>query len=208
MALRWKPLSTPPICWSASGQGHWWTGWSDPGDWPSRVTFFALSERDGPQGIIVLIRIEDHSLATIPLSDDMLAIVACQLRDPGNQGSIIRTADAAGATGVVVVGPSADIHDPRAVRATMGSLFALPIVRLSSEKALTLWYTEVRAAGVPLFVVASSAASVMACRCPRSSTHGWSGHVTQRLGGHGGSGLRSDPAALGTRSPPKSWQWG
>lgn len=186
MALRWKPLSTPPICWSASGQGHWWTGWSDPGDWSSRVTFFALSERDGPQGIIVPIRIEDHSLATIPLSDDMLAIVAYQLRDPGNLGSIIRTADAAGATGVVVVGPSVDIHDPHAVRATMGSLFALPIVRLSSEKALTLCGT--RRSGLPVCLSlssprrltasrtistwttasrwrSSSAASVMACRC-------------------------------------------
>jgi tRNA G18 (ribose-2'-O)-methylase SpoU len=123
----------------------------------SADVFRALSERDEPQGIAALIRIEDHSLATIPLSDDMLVVVAYQLRDPGNLGSIIRTADAAGATGVIVVGPAADIYDPRAVRATMGSLFALPIVRLPCDAALSPWYAEVRAAGMPLFVVASSA---------------------------------------------------
>jgi len=158
VALRWKPLSyAPDLLVSERARAL-----VDRVERSRRLAlsgdvFRTLSERGGPQGIIVLIRIEDHSLATIPLSDDMLAIVAYQLRDPGNLGSIIRTADAAGATGVMVVEPSADIHDPRAVRATMGSLFALPIVRLSSEKALTLWYTEVRAAGVPLFVVASSA---------------------------------------------------
>jgi tRNA G18 (ribose-2'-O)-methylase SpoU len=57
----------------------------------------------------------------------------------------------------VVVEPSADVYDPRAVRATMGSLFALPIVRLADPAALSLWYAAVRAGGVPLFVVASSA---------------------------------------------------
>jgi TrmH family RNA methyltransferase len=119
--------------------------------------FRTLSERNEPQGIAALIRIEDRSLAAISLSDDMLVVVAYQLRDPGNLGSIIRTADAVGATGVIVVEPSVDIHDPHTVRATMGSLFALPIVRLANNAALASWVAEVRAAGVPLFVVASSA---------------------------------------------------
>jgi TrmH family RNA methyltransferase len=93
----------------------------------------------------------------------MLVIVAYQLRDPGNLGSIIRTADAAGATGVIVVEPAADIFDPHAVRATMGSLFALPVVRLSSDAALSAWYAEVRAGGLSLLVVASSAHGDQEC---------------------------------------------
>ncbi len=123
----------------------------------SNDVFRRLSEREEPQGIAALIRIEDRSLATISLSDDMLVIVAYQLRDPGNLGSIIRTADATGATGVVIVEPSADVYDPSAVRATMGSLFALPVVRLPDGAALSQWYEDVRAVGVPLAVVASSA---------------------------------------------------
>jgi len=119
--------------------------------------FHILSQRDQPQGIAAAIRIEDPVLAEIPLVDKLLVIVAYQLRDPGNLGTIIRTADAAGATGVVIVEPSVDLYDPQTVRASMGSLFALPIVRLAEEAAFPRWVDEVRAAGTPLQVVASSA---------------------------------------------------
>jgi TrmH family RNA methyltransferase len=119
--------------------------------------FRTLSDREAPQGVAAIVRIEERSLTDIPLGNDMLVLVAYQLQDPGNLGSIIRTADAAGATGVVVVEPSVDLYDPETVRATMGSLFALPIVRLVDEAALPRWYTEIRTAGLPLLVVGSSA---------------------------------------------------
>jgi TrmH family RNA methyltransferase len=57
----------------------------------------------------------------------------------------------------VVVEPSVDLYDPQTVRATMGSLFALPVVRLADEAILPLWYAEIRAEGWPLMVVSSSA---------------------------------------------------
>ena len=119
--------------------------------------FGSLSERDQPQGLAAVVHIQDLPLAAIPLAADLLVLVAYQLSDPGNLGSIIRTADAAGATGVVVVEPSADPYDPQAVRATMGSLFALPVVRLGDGVDLLPWYEQVRAAGLPLHVVATSA---------------------------------------------------
>lgn len=119
--------------------------------------FRTLSDRKEPQGIIALVRIESRSLGDIPYSDDMLVVVAYQLRDPGNLGSIIRTADAAGATGVVIVEPSVDLYDPRTVRATMGSLFALPIVCLKDYAALESWFAEIRRREPGLLVVASSA---------------------------------------------------
>jgi TrmH family RNA methyltransferase len=116
-----------------------------------------LSDRDQPQGIAAVVRIEDRPLADIPCSEDLLVVVAHQLRDPGNLGAIVRTADAAGASGVVVVEPSVDLYDPQTVRATMGSLFALPIVRLGDEAGMAAWYSELRGTGLPLLVVASSA---------------------------------------------------
>ena len=119
--------------------------------------FCTLSDRDAPQGIGAVVCTEEHSLGDIPLAGDLLVIVAYQLRDPGNLGTIIRTADAAGATGVVVVEPSVDLYDPQTVRATMGSLFALPIVRLADGAALSRWHQDLRAASLPLLVVASSA---------------------------------------------------
>ena len=119
--------------------------------------FRTLSQRDEPQGIAAAVRIQDPSLADISLCDDLLVVVAYQLRDPGNLGTIIRTADATGASGVVIVEPSVDLYDPQTVRATMGSLFALPIVRLADGVALTRWAEDLGAAGLPLLVVASSA---------------------------------------------------
>ena len=117
----------------------------------------SLSDRDQSQGIAAVVRFQDPPLASIPWSEDLLVVVACQLRDPGNLGSVVRTADAAGASGVVVVEPSVDLYDPQAVRATMGSLFALPIVRLAGAAELAPWYADLRATGLPLLVVASSA---------------------------------------------------
>ena len=119
--------------------------------------FASLSERDTPQGIIALLRIEDRPLSAIPLLDDLFVIVAYQLQNPGNLGAIIRTAGAAGATAVIIVEPSADLYDPQTVRATMGSLFALPIVRLADHASLAAWYAAVRLSGLSLQVVASSA---------------------------------------------------
>ncbi len=116
-----------------------------------------LSDRDRSQGIAAVVRIQDPPLASIPWSEDLLVVVAYQLRDPGNLGAIVRTADAAGASGVVVVEPSVDLYDPQTVRATMGSLFALPVVRVVDEADLEAWYAELRARGLPLLVVASSA---------------------------------------------------
>jgi TrmH family RNA methyltransferase len=123
----------------------------------SAQVFRTLSDRDDPQGIAAVVHIEEPSLADIPLTQDLLVIVVYQLRDPGNLGTIIRTADAVGATAVVVVEPSVDLYDPQTVRATMGSLFALPIVRLADETTLPRWFGDIRVAGLPLLVVASSA---------------------------------------------------
>ena len=122
----------------------------------SRV-FQSLSDRQGPQGLGAVVRMVDLPWEAISLSEGLLLVVAHQVHDPGNLGTIIRTADCVAASGVVVIEPAADPYDPRAVRASMGSLFALPLVRLSDEATLWHWAREAKAAGWPLQVVATSA---------------------------------------------------
>ena len=74
----------------------------------------------------------------------LLAAVLATVRDPGNAGTVIRAADAAGADLVVLAGESVDVHNPKVVRSTAGSLFHLPVVTgLSLENTLA----ELRAAG-------------------------------------------------------------
>ena len=80
-----------------------------------------------PQGLVAVARFVDIDLAAVPVTG--LIPVLCSVRDPGNAGTILRTADAAGAAAVVVTRDSVDVYNPKAVRASAGSLFHLPLVR-------------------------------------------------------------------------------
>ena len=74
-----------------------------------------------------------------PYADPKGSWVALEdMRDPGNLGTIIRTADAAGAAGIILVGQSCDPWGPDCVRATMGSIFGVPLVRLQLTDFLDL----------------------------------------------------------------------
>lgn len=123
----------------------------------SSEVFRSLSDRDTPQGIAAVVRFSRTTPQEIPLRADLLVIVAWQLQTPGNLGAIIRTADAAGAHAVLIVEPSVDLYDPETVRATMGSLYALPVVSLHDTADWPAWLNYVREAGIPLQVVGTSA---------------------------------------------------
>jgi len=85
----------------------------------------SLSETKTPQGILAV-----GDLLTRPFSEAKkaeLLLILDDIRDPGNLGTLIRTADAAGFDGVLVSGETVDVHNPKAVRSSMGSIFHLPI---------------------------------------------------------------------------------
>lgn len=95
-----------------------------------------LSEREVPQGIAASFALFESSLRELPLSGCELVLVLDRLQDPGNLGTLIRTADAVGAGATVLIEPCVDPFDPRAVRGTMGSLFNIPLVRVSDVPSL------------------------------------------------------------------------
>jgi TrmH family RNA methyltransferase len=88
----------------------------------------ALSDRDGPQGIVATFPLFTAQLTDLRLTGAELVLVLDRPQDPGNLGGLIRTADAVGAAGVAVLEPAVDLFDPKAIRASMGSLFNLPVV--------------------------------------------------------------------------------
>jgi TrmH family RNA methyltransferase len=104
--------------------------------------FESISEKDNPQGIIAVVERLHLTLKHLESSNLTLLVIVHELRDPGNLGAIIRTADSAGASGVIVTGISVDMFDPKAVRATMGSIFSLPIVRVKEIGALKDWLSQ------------------------------------------------------------------
>jgi RNA methyltransferase, TrmH family len=85
-----------------------------------------LSESIHPAGVVAVCRFVDRPLVeTIP--GGSLIVICADVRDPGNAGTVVRTSDAAGADAVVFAGHSVDPYNPKTVRASVGSLFHLPI---------------------------------------------------------------------------------
>ena len=107
-----------------------------------------LGEKDaGPPELIAVVGMPDDDLDRIPAGPGFLGVVLDRPASPGNLGSIIRSADAFGADGIIVAGHAADVYDPRTVRASTGSLFARPVVRCPSHREVAAWVTARRAAG-------------------------------------------------------------
>jgi TrmH family RNA methyltransferase len=106
-----------------------------------------LSERDVSQGLTATFALAEleWSLDEIQValtSPRGLILVLDRLQDPGNLGTLIRTADAVGADAVVLLEPCVDPFDPRSVRGTMGSLFTVPLARIAALPALCTWLGE------------------------------------------------------------------
>ncbi|RYG60200.1 MAG: RNA methyltransferase [Alphaproteobacteria bacterium] len=96
-----------------------------------------LVRKDNPQGVIGVFKQKTMPLAEVELNTDVWVVLE-EVRDPGNLGTIIRTADAVGAKGVIMVGNSTDVWAPEVLRATMGSIFHAPVV-LTSREAFLAW---------------------------------------------------------------------
>jgi TrmH family RNA methyltransferase len=90
-------------------------------------TLASLSQTVTPQGLIGVCRFLDQPLEALLASRPKLVAVLAHVRDPGNAGTVLRCADAAGAEAVVVTDASVDLYNPKAVRASAGSLFHLPV---------------------------------------------------------------------------------
>jgi RNA methyltransferase, TrmH family len=88
----------------------------------------ALSETVTPQGLVAVCRAVDVPLSAALATNPRLVAVLVDVADPGNAGTILRTADAAGADAVVLTGESVDVYNGKSVRASAGSLFHLDVV--------------------------------------------------------------------------------
>lgn len=107
--------------------------------------FNEISDTQSPQGILAVLRIKYADIEEI-LCDDNFLVILDSIQDPGNLGTILRTADAAGATGVIMSHGCVDLYNPKVLRSTMGSIFHIPVClssnltdvinRLKSEKVM------------------------------------------------------------------------
>ncbi|MGH3830356.1 MAG: TrmH family RNA methyltransferase [Pseudonocardiaceae bacterium] len=103
--------------------------------------------------LLAVVGMPADDFSRISVGPDFLGMVFDRPASPGNVGTLIRSVDAFGGSGVILTGHGADPYDPKSVRASTGSLFAVPIVRGSSHREVLKWVTAVRANGTSLVIV-------------------------------------------------------
>jgi RNA methyltransferase, TrmH family len=103
--------------------------------WVSAQLMDIISENKTPQPVAAVVKIKSHSEDEVLAHSAKLIVIAHQLQDPGNLGTIIRTAEAVGASGVAITSNTVDPYSPKAVRASMGSIVRLPIIQIGEGAA-------------------------------------------------------------------------
>ncbi len=98
--------------------------------WISEKLLDSLSESKTPQPVMAVMEMKEHSEEGLLADPSGLIVICHQLQDPGNLGAIIRTAEAVGAAGVAVPSNTVDPYNAKTIRASMGSILRLPLVRI------------------------------------------------------------------------------
>lgn len=112
-------------------------------------------DRADPPELFLVVAVPSLELADVPRSADGAVVLVDRPSSPGNLGTIVRTADALGATGVLTTGHGAHLYDPRTIRASVGSIFSIPVVVVEGHRALAEWLEGWRAAAPSLRVYAT-----------------------------------------------------
>ena len=104
-------------------------------------TFEKMSYRENPDGLLAVGPMATRSLDDLVLPKDTLLLVAEKVEKPGNLGALLRTADGAGVDAVIVCDPATDLGNPNLIRASIGTVFYLPVALASSEDTVR-WLKE------------------------------------------------------------------
>lgn len=150
--------------------------------------FARLADTDTPQGILAVIEPPRHKAEDLRV-DTTAALVIDGVQDPGNVGTLIRTAHALGAAGTIVLRGTADVNSPKALRAAMGASFRHPVVSLD-DAGFIAW---TRKAGVTLWATASDGVPLS-----RALTKDAKGGIAVIVGNEG-AGIRPQLNAISTK---------
>lgn len=104
-----------------------------------------LSDKSDTSELLGIVRMPKDDLDRIQWSEPALVVVLDRPASPGNLGTILRAANALRADGVIVTGHAVDVYDPKTIRASVGTLFCTPVVRVDSSKLLEPWLARQKA---------------------------------------------------------------
>ena len=150
----------------------------------------AMADTVTPQGVLAVARQFPTSIKDILGGEPRLIAILEEVRDPGNAGTIIRAADAAGADAVVLTGRSVDLYNPKVVRATTGSLFHVPVAIMPDLDAVL---ERVKAAGIQVLAADIKGEDLLSARSSLAVPTAW-------LFGNEARGLSDEQLALADRA--------
>ncbi len=114
----------------------------------SDSVFKAVSDTQTPQGILALVRMPGYTLSQLLKKERTHLLITEGIQDPGNLGTMFRTGEGAGITGMILNKTTVDVFNPKTIRSTMGSIYRVPFV-VSEDLSGTL--AELKASGVQLY---------------------------------------------------------
>ena len=114
----------------------------------SDSVFKAISDTQTPQGILAVVKMPKYELFELLKGDRTLLLVLESIQDPGNLGTMIRTGEGAGITGIIMNRTTVDLFNPKTIRSTMGSIYRIPFF-IAEDLEETI--NEVKKAGVSLY---------------------------------------------------------
>lgn len=126
----------------------------------SKNLFDELSDRDDPSEIVVTLNLPSSRADERPSSQAPFIVVVDRPTNHGNLGSIVRSANAFGATQVATIGHGVDVYDPAVIRASMGSVFSTHVRQIESVKSLCQWLDRLRIQHPNLRVVATDSSGM------------------------------------------------
>jgi TrmH family RNA methyltransferase len=116
-----------------------------------------LSDKEEPSELIALAKMREDDFDRIPIQQNFLVVVFDRPASPGNLGTIIRTCASLGVHGLIITGHAADLYDTKTIRASVGALFTIPVIRKESHKEVLAWTTAVKQKHPDLQIVGTSA---------------------------------------------------
>ena len=120
----------------------------------SQPVFEKMAYRDNPDGWMAVLPAIRRGLYDLPATERPLLLIAEAVEKPGNLGALLRSADAAGVTGVIVCDPTTDLNNPNVVRSSRGTLFTVPV----AEATATAAFAWLRERGIPIVAATPQAA--------------------------------------------------
>jgi TrmH family RNA methyltransferase len=154
------------------------------------AVFSSAVETESPQGIAALVETPRFSLGEVLSGPRPLVLIAAALQDPGNFGTLVRSAEAFGATGVIALPGTVSIWNPKALRASAGSAFRVPVIAEKSGPAMAALVER----GMPIFAAVPQGSDADAIPCTEADL---TGPAAVLIGNEGG-GLSAELIARAT----------